>query len=192
MPADQRRDVDQQQRTLLGVDQPERDPFPPLAHRSADRSRIASRLDDVFDAVDDQCVMMTVELDDGGFADAVAAIGIAKVERAAACRSPSAPGYAAPTGRRHAARRGAPGIRVSSSTTDFDGGGGEGDAVARNRNDEQQLGHFAPPAAGAFQRHQQPSAIVTIDAIVPLIGVGLVAQHDDLAFEQCRFDRPSR
>ena len=56
----------------------------PIAARTGAGSD--SRFDDVFDEVDDQRVMMPVQLDDGRLADAVRAIGRAKLQRAHADR----------------------------------------------------------------------------------------------------------
>ena len=73
------------------------------------------------------------------------------------------------------------GIRVSSSTTDFDRGGRQGNALAGDGHDQQQLVHLPLPAPADLQRHQQPGAIVAVDALVLLARrFGLGPQPDRL------------
>ena len=61
--ADQSGDVDQQHRTFFGLHHAPGDALPAGAHCRTNCGRRRERLDDVFDQVDDQSVMMAVHLD---------------------------------------------------------------------------------------------------------------------------------
>ena len=62
------------------------------------------------------------------------------------------------------------GINVSSSTTNSTAAAGKRDALAGDGHDQQKLVHLPLPAARRLERHQQPGAVVTIDAFVLLAG----------------------
>ena len=67
----QRGNINEQQRAAFRLDHALRRPLPAWAHRGTDCRGLAQRLDHVFDEVDDQGIMMTFKLNDGGFANAV-------------------------------------------------------------------------------------------------------------------------